>query len=573
MKRFLSVALVLILLISCLAGCEKPVDTSNVTVDPNGLSLEEYGITYESLAQKAVVKTAIAYWQRGSRAQYDDTRLNVSKAPTFDKTLYRWQSGVRLSPEAYTTQYPGYLNCAAFVHDVYLAALNLDIVANYTGHLAAIDDASRVYQYVPTGNETAEEKAQVEKTFYETLKIGDIVVAYSGGGGHTIVYVGNQIINAVEGTSDENSIYDSIHSTGTNYIYESITEQYESTGTVGKTSTHHWFNESNSRYVFKLKSLTILRPLNIFTQDVPENSMNRLQYMDNIVAEKLSSHPAGTTAGPKQEISYTFSITNNRTSEVTLQVKDTIPENTAFVSSENCHKSGNDLTWIVTVPAGETATVSYTVKVNKNAKAGSKIESTAGTVGGVAVNCPGIYVGTTLSAEQRTALLAAIDTYATSDLRGMELANAIYKDVLKTDKLLPEDSTTVLNKLFRADGDYFYLESEKNAYTNAIAPGLFGGRYVPQRDATTTPEDSFRRYENDRTRWINQEQLMVGDIIIAAQNATASRQRLYLYTGEKMLDLNSGDEFFYVEMDVCLTPMISYNRFVVLRPSLILDNQ
>jgi len=586
MKRILILGLAFILLLTSFSGCKRtPADSTQATqsagdttpippVNPNGLSLEENGIVYDSLAQKAVVKTALAYWARDYRAQYDDTRLNVKNAPKAEKVLYRWQSGVRQNPEDYTSQYMGYLNCAAFVHDVYFAALNIDIGADYTGNLAAIDDARRVYQYVPTGNETNEEKAAVEQTFYSKLQRGDIIVSYSGGGGHTIVYVGTDVMKAAEGiTDDDNYIYDSIHSSGTSYVYESITENYEKNGTVGKTSTSHIFDKSSSRYAFKLKSLTILRPLNTFQGEVPANSLNRMLNLENIVAEKLSSHTAGMTAGPGDEITYTFSITNKNTTPVTLAVQDVVPKNTFFVSSENCDMISGKLTWTVTVPAGETSTVSYVVRVKERVFPGQFIESTAGTVGGVSVNCPGIYIGTTLNEKQQAALLTAIENHANSELRGMALANALYAEVLKVKNLLPDDSTTVLNTIFRAEGDYYYLESAATDYRNAIAPGLFGGRYVPQRAMSEDLARQITRYENCRTRWITPDQLMPGDIIIAAQNATASRQRLYLYTGEKMLDLNSDETFFYMEPQDCLTPILSYHRFAVLRPSLMLDNK
>ena len=106
MKKILAFLLALILTFGCLAGCEKK-DTGNtatesvLTENPNGLSLEENGIVYESLAQKAVVKTALAYLARGTRVQYADTRLNVN---SITPITYRWQTGVRTSPEEYTSQ-------------------------------------------------------------------------------------------------------------------------------------------------------------------------------------------------------------------------------------------------------------------------------------------------------------------------------------------------------------------------------------------------------------------------------------------------------------------------------------
>lgn len=575
MKRLFALLLATVLLLSCFSGCDSKNTESVPPVNPSGLSLEENGIAYNSLEQKAVVKTAMAYWARKSRAQYDDTRLNVKGAPTTDGILYRWQSGVRQTPEEYTTQNPGYLNCAAFIHDVFWSALGLDIGASYTGDLAAIDDARRVYQYIPTGNETAAEKATVEQQFYAALQMGDIVVTRSldNINGHTTLYVSKAVIKHALGKTDvpdEEYIYDCIHSSGVSYDYDRQEESAEKNGTIEQTSTRHIFNSSGGRYLFtKCKSLTIIRPLNAFDGEVPENTKNRMLNLENVVAEKLCSHTAGMTVNPGGELTYTFSIANNNTTPVTLAVTDTIPENTTFVSAENCVKKGQNLSWTVTVPAGETAIVSYTVKLKRSAKVGMYIESATGSVGGVAVTCPNVYVGTTLTEDQQAALCAALEAYADSSLRGMELANAIYKDVLKTENLLPDDSITILSKLFQQDGKFFCLNGE-STYYNGIAPGLFGGRYVPQRVKATTDAQQYQRYENRRTRMLTTDQLIVGDIIVSAQNADASRQRIFLYTGEKFVNL---DTFTYVEPDIALNPVLSFHRFAVLRPSLMLDHK
>ena len=589
MKRLFSALLAVLLLISCFAGCKK-TDTDDVpelTVNPNGLALEENGIVYESLAQKAVVKTALAYLARGARIQYDDTRLNVKQAPAADGVLYRWQSGVRKSPEEYTTQHTGYSNCAAFTYEVYLAALNLNVGANYTEGLASINDARRAYRYNPTGKETDAEKAAVQEAFLSTLKMGDIIVVRRhNSSGHAMLYVGSKVLENVEGykgtaaegvddngvPNDTGYVYDIIHSTGSSYNYEKATEKYEKHGTIQITAANSLFDSKSYSYVFgKLTSLTIIRPLNTFKKDVPENSKNRMLHMDNIVAEKLSSHTAGMTVNPGDNITYTFSITNKNTTDVTLAVKDILPENTTYVASENCTVDGVDLSWTVKVPAEQTVTVSYVAKVNGDVQPGQCVESMGGSVGGVSVNCPKVYVGTTLTEAQQTALRNAVAANTDSELRGMALANALYNEVLDTKDILPDDYATVLSGIFHAAGNYFYLEWDENAYKDAVAPGLFGGRYVPQRTMSVDLAKQIQRQENNRTRLPYADQLIAGDILIAAQDAKAEEQKLYLYTGEKMLDLNSGNTLTYVDSQECLTPVLAYNRFAILRPSLILD--
>ena len=154
MKGFFTFLLVLALILGCFSGCKKETTATESTgttptttvpqvenTQPNndnaddktpetpadGLSLEENGIIYESLAQKAIVKTALAYLARGTRVQYADTRLNVN---SITPVTYRWQTGARTSPEEYTSQYIGYVNCGAFVRDVFLSALDLRLASS-----------------------------------------------------------------------------------------------------------------------------------------------------------------------------------------------------------------------------------------------------------------------------------------------------------------------------------------------------------------------------------------------------------------------------------------------------------
>lgn len=603
MKRLFSALLALILLLSCFAGCKKDtgaettgtVPTTVTTPDigntpaptPDGLALEENGIIYESLAQKAVVKTALAYLARGTRIQYDDTRLNVNSVSPI---TYRWQSGVRKSPEEYTTQYTGYSNCAAFTAEVYLAALGCNL-PNATNNLAAIKDARRVYQYKPTGNETDTEKATVEQEFFANLKMGDIIVIrYNGsktGNGHAMLYVGSQVLEGVEGYkgvaaegTDENGtpndagyVYDIIHSTGSSYSYEKQTEKYESHGTVQIMSANSLFDSKTGRYVFtKLANIGIIRPLNTFDGEVPENSKNRMLYMDNIIAEKLSSHTAGMTVNPGGNIAYSFSVTNKNETDVTLEIKDTIPENTTLVTADGGNVDGTNLSWTLTVPAKSTATVGYVVKVNADTPIGTTVGGDAGTVGGVSVKCPKVYVGTTLTEAQQETLRTSITAHTDSSLRGMTLANAIYGDLEGYENLLTDDAKTVLHDIFRTYGNIHSLNWEPG-YIDMVAPGLFGGRYVTQRSPSPKVKDFLPRFEDIRTRMVDAVYLMAGDILIASVDANDTDLKLYMYTGVGLLDLNSGKQIPTEEMDAHLIPFLSYDRFAVLRPSLMKDSK
>ena len=170
MKRIFAYLLVICML---LAGCGE-VEFPEPT-EPS-LPPLEVDSRFESLAQEAVVKTALAFLDRGSRIQYDDTRFSAAA----DQVVNRWEVSLK-SPEDYTSQFYGYTNCAAFTHDVYLAALDYDIGAYTTRTLTGKSTKERVYTYLPTGKETKAERDAVEIAFRTELKIGDIIVIrYNG---------------------------------------------------------------------------------------------------------------------------------------------------------------------------------------------------------------------------------------------------------------------------------------------------------------------------------------------------------------------------------------------------------
>lgn len=593
MKKLFLLILALSLVMAVFAGCKKEPEATEPS-EPDvktGLELEENGVVYESLAQKAVVKTALAYLARGNRIQYDDSRMTGAGTPA----LYRWQHGVRKSPEAYTSQDFGYTNCAAFVYDVYLSALDMKINGYTTGTLTGVNDKQRIYSYYPKGTETDAEKQAVEAEFRANLKMGDlIIIRYNGakdGNGHAMLYVGSKVLEGVEGyrgtaaegsdsadaTQDARFNYDIIHSTGSSYKYAERTEKFEQQGTVQMMSAGSLFDPSTGRYVFeKLKSIVILRPLEIYKKEVPESTLNRMKNMDNVVAEKLSSHPIGWTAGPGDSITYTFSITNKNDKEITLAVEDTVPALTTletFDKTEECSAEGDRLSWKVTVPANTTSTISYQVKVKEDAKPGQTITAEEATVGGVSVPCASVFVGRTLSQQEQDDLQAELaDLTDDTLLRGVDLVNALYAKALKADSILPDDYAGIMESLIQTFGDSSCINSD-SPYENAVAPGMFGGRSLLQRSMTMNNLTQYMSMEGIRTRLPYANQLVVGDILMGELSAEETEPVMYLFLGEQMVNLLSGKQLEYLPAQDCLNQVMSYNRFVILRPSMLLDQQ
>ena len=565
-KRLIMLMLVLMLFASIFSACSKGERKS----------------LYASKEVQAVVETALAYLGRGSRIQYADTTLSTNKDVNV-MLRYRWQTG-KHSPEDATSQYLTYTNCAAFTHDVYYFGLGMDIPYT-TARLVNDCEDWTVYRYDPTGKETEEEMAAMEKEFRSNLKVGDlIVIRYNGdktGNGHAMLYVGSEILDAVEAakndtregnnevtttpsTDTKNYAYDIIHSSGGTYNYEEGVEKFEEAGSISKTSVDALFDPAGGRYVFgKLLTITIIRPLDHFEGEIPETTMNRMKNMYGIMAEKLSSHAIAQSVNPGEELTYTFSITNTNAETKTVTVSDYVPEYTTYVSGADT-VNGNALSWNVELAPGETKEVSYKVMVNADAPYGTEIYSES-FVGGVPVNCKRVIVENSLTTDEQTALVAAVEKFATINVDmvgGFGLANMIYQEALGTGDLFEGTDKDIWRDLFASYiGQIgFYMPNSASKYAEMFVPTMYGGRTVlPDKNV----EEAIYR---SRLPQVNQ--LMVGDILFASVDAGGQELVMYLLNGDVAYDLLNG--LAVEDTAKCLEKTISYNRYMILRPSMMM---
>lgn len=501
-------------------------------------------------AQEAIITTAESYLLRGDRMQYDDTRFTSSGE-------YRWQVREK-HPEEYTRDEWGYSNCAAFTFDTYYHGLDFDIgfnknMWNTGGLMDSKPAAMHVYSYtkspsVGPADLTDAEKEAMKKEVLETLQPGDIIVVRreASGSGHAMLYVGNETI---------------IHSSGSNYNYSNSTETYEPT--VRYRSALDLFTYGDSSCIFghetpskSVKYFGIVRPLNV-KDTIPQYTKNRVANMKRIRAEKVSSHTSCMNINPGETITYTFAVYNANDEEVTLDVTDTIPTNTTYLSGD-ASVDGNNLSWKITVPAGEKVTVSYQVKVNADVTNGTYIGSESGTVGGVPVNCPKVLVARTLTAAEQAKLIATAKEMKGTELTDIALANALYKEVTGVENLLPGSAyADIIDGIFMTateQSGYLKLNPE-GTYAEMVIPSMYGGRkfYTPQ-------------WEYKRVRLPRMNQLIPGDILVSR---TSSAERLHLFNGEKFLDLCGGLAEDTNHPNKRLEWLLAYGRdFAILRPSL-----
>jgi len=504
---------------------------------------------YDDPRQEALVAVAKAFYARGVNFQYDDSRLVTGDV--VQPVIYRWSRThdvIENSPEDGTDQYTCYTNCAAWAHDVYLETFGFDVIAWIVGDFHD-DPEMQILVHNVTDQETEEEKAEIEACFRASLQPGDVLNYYRRPvGGHTIVYVGEGIF---------------LHSTapdriGGSYLYDRKEEKFEPEGTIGCNTIDELFTPGNRFYLWDRGRFSITRPLKKFPQmQITEKTKQRVKNLQGIVAQMLSSHPQSITADLGEEITFTFSLKNMRAESATLDIEDVVPEGSTYVGGG--HKvEGRRVSFKVDIPAGETAKVSYTVKVNDDPALynGGYIFSRNAKVGGVDIKCRPVYVGKHLSAEQQKAVEYAATNIGTRELKGCELAQAIYANAGMDIRLdSAEEILKGLYKPYKNKAAYHKEMNLKSSYVDMIAPTMYGGHYVANTD---------RFYS--RTRAVTAMGIMVGDIVICMDGSTAHS---YMYIGKnKVMDLERYTVFDPLKSDSILMSIIGYDKFAVLRPAL-----
>ena len=536
------------------------------------LSLAHYGEYFKidenlTLEQKVLLSTAKAYLNRGFRLQYDDTRMNYPYKASSDRGEFRWQIG-QYNPEDYTTQNWGYINCAAFTYEVYRTALGMDLgdlymterLTKYYTNGGQIGAPMYPYCYNPNVNADSVERENVRTQFYATLEAGDlIIVRRNNSTGHVLMYLGNNL---------------AINSSGSSCAYDD-TETFESSIRYVNTDAY-LFDRTTNNYIFRsdgyISQLSIVRPLDIYDGQIPENALNRLENLDNILAEKLSSHPEGKTVNAGDDITFSFHIKNLGNTDKTLTITDVIPANTVFKSASNnaSVQDQQNISWTLTVKAGESVVVSYVVEAR--GETGSVIYGANAKIGGVTFTCPKIFIKNTLTQQQQQAIRNIALGYLQNNTQGLsrlELISEIYKQAGLDDPFASVTEEEIRASFFKETSsglaygkNLWELKRDGSCY-NMLVDGLYGGRnvFTPQQYTEAS------KVNTDRSRLPRELSLTIGDVLLAKFSTS---ETCYIYIGEgQFLNVSTSEiaEDTY-NADTRLTRMISARHYYcVLRPS------
>lgn len=499
------------------------------------------------------------------------------------------------SPEDATAQRTVYLDCSSYVNSCYreafgVNAMPIEITSGTTGTAPQTGNFMNyaknnltnpdVIGYWENANYTTDaEKQNILAQVRGMLEIGDLL-AYRHGktsdsSGHVYIYVGNDtFLHCYGGGSYSRNESNPIKSYDAN-------ESEEANGMISNISANSIFsNTTHSRYLFKetesdtVRNFCLLRPLARGLTPTAE-TLKRME-IAGVVMGKTASVFENSAVYTGDVITYTVTLRNttkNVYSDVPLT--DVIPAGTEFVSgSEGVSADGANLTWSGDIGANATVTVSYDVRVSATAP-GTLIKSDSTYVNGVKLgnithtlsgynNVYGLLIGEkAIEYEQNEE----------SFENGLKLVNSLYKSVLGTEIFSQAtvgdalaDLIDVNNRTSRTD----------TALSKMIVPNLYGGydiRYGWLYDPS----------QNDRSRLISKEELEEGDIILADYS---NGSVIYIYIGNSTLitvedgkckALTIGDNIYrntlsdgtYEYPDNILISLLAYNRWAILRPSMV----
>ena len=512
--------------------------------------------------EKALVATAQSYLLRGDRTQYDDGF--VAKGG-------RFESLVR-APEDYTVDQYGYLDCSHFTYDLHWSTYGYAAKAkdhngstkDFSTCANMLDTAKRgwndqtltgsnkstIYYYEVTGSETEAQKEAIYQKYISLLRPGDIVTyRYAGEtGGHAMLYIGNGLL---------------IHCTGSGYSNTNKTDTHEAG--IRFMNVDDLFDSyvNSRRYMFGHSRFGIIRPQNLTTPTIPDNTKNRVANMQGIVGEKITSTAMGKTVNPGDEITYTFYVFNTHDTAKTVTIKDVLSQHVTFVSATNSGScSGSNISWTLNVPANTRISVSYKVKVNSGVAAFTAIDGSKATINGVTHKCIDTIVANTLTEAQQQQLVAAVNTVKgmdTSSLNNVQVANLIYKTAFGVDNIFGENVTNWKELLNGNGTDNVGIFNDTKNYSDSkymspmdtntsqaakmLAPGMYGGNYVY---TSTKSGEAFLRYTNVndkalRSRYFWEKDLVIGDIFLSRGT---SQETLFIYIGnDTFVALGDGTRF------------------------------
>ena len=205
------------------------------------------------------------------------------------------------------------------------------------------------------------------------------------------------------------------------------------------------------------------------TPEAPEDDVTALN------VTKISSHSKGRTAHPGEKITYSIIVANEGKTAKHLIVNDSVPANTTYVDGALNNEDGA-LSWALTVPAGESKTFTYTVKVNNDPALcdGGYIESTTATVLDYEATTNMVYIEKTINKIDSQYIDISIDALAGSTYTDRAFASWVYY-IFSSQQCVND---TIIGSTFNDTVNLLKIGTADAKLLDMIAPSLYGGKTV-----------------------------------------------------------------------------------------------
>ena len=550
MKTTLRRVLVLLIVLATLSAFALPASAQTLTA-----------------RQQAIVDTALAYYYKGAPMQYDSMKLSKLDGGDFRSSRYA-------APEDATKDNTVYTVCSSFGFEVYYNAIGFEIASTprRTGNTALVQDnvGNIVYHH---------EKGTPVETVKQTIQPGDLVVAcfksrQSPGadtsGWHMMVYVGDAfgdgkdyLVHSAGSKYNTDSGQDPVE----NYT-EKVTKNMQGCGgnIVRTDAAVYLWSADGYYYPDSVDEFYLFRPLGVADEakyPISPAAQGRAKF-PNIVINRTASVGCYGAVETGEDITYTIEIVNKSDAAyANLPVTETVPAGTKFKSvTGGGTESGGTIKWNLNVPAGETATIGYTVTVT--AKRGETVTATGGTVSTIPSNTINTAVcGKKPAAMTVDEIVKASESFKTAT--GEAFANEFYRAAYGVELNLPAASVM-------ARSVFAYTKAE-----GASAPGIM---------PTSTPKEGYEKLNamivdkyyggkefntgkfNARVMDAKKGQLQPGDILYVAKNLFGLGEKTsatYIVAADGTL-VNSNGKKVAAADDKTYTKLHSNDFFFALRP-------
>ena len=308
-----------------------------------------------------------------------------------------------------------------------------------------------------------------------------------------------------------------------------------------------------------------------------------LSQMANVILDKSASAGNALTVHPGSNITYTITIINNNDTAISVNVVDTLPNGTAFVSGCDDVR-GTSLYWSEkNIAPGEVRTITYTVKADytlaqiRANKEDTVIKNTAAKVITTVVPAPedDIWVLETFNKEDIRKLKMGINALVTANLNGnkkttpyngLTLISAMYTAGFTCGAGFgTTDPDEVLNMVYDKSGQGGSSSGAGGAedvtdtavnLLDRVVPTLYGGTAVPAE------KDSL--FRGERATNVTVDNLITGDVIFANNDGVT---KAFIYDGTYLVEVSKTNVTTNIAPESVLATLPESDRYVVIRPS------